>query len=393
MKMTGRIGLCIVYKNHNYGSILQSYATLLRLEELEVEYEIIRYNQVKNMKFYFKSLPRLLNKDMAYSKMRSLKKKIGVKRYPVFARNDKLRGEKFQEFVTENFRGFSKEIRTFQELREYAKNYTAVMVGSDQLWLPAGLAANFYNLKFVPDEVTKIAYAASFGVSKIPFYQKKKTKEYLSRIEHISVREYSGQQIIINLTGRNVPVIVDPTLAIAKDVWDAHIEFEKIVDEEYIFCYFLGGDNLFCRKEAEKLKEKTGLKIVTLKHMDEYIAADENFGDYELYQIGPKEFVNLIRYATYICTDSFHGSVFSIIYHKQFLAFNRYKVSSTNSRNSRLDSLFQQLGVDRRYKRDVYKEMLEPIDYNVVEKNLDRLRCETETYLSRALSITESEND
>lgn len=393
MKMTGKIGLCIVYKNHNYGSILQSYATLLRLDELGVEYEIIRYNQVKNMKFYLKALPRMLNKDMAYSKVRSLKKKIGIKRHPMFAQNERIRGKKFREFVTENFKGFSKEIRTFYELCECARGYEAVLVGSDQLWLPAGLATNFYNLQFVPEEVRKIAYAASFGVSKIPFYQKKRTRDYLSRIEQISVREYSGQQIINKLTGRNVPVIVDPTLAISKDVWDTHIAFKKVVDEEYIFCYFLGGDNLYCRREAERLKEKTGLKIVTLRHMDEYVASDEQFGDYALYEIGPKEFVNLIRHATYICTDSFHGSVFSIIYHKQFLAFNRYKTSSSNSRNSRLDSLFQQLGLERRYKQDVYQEMLEPIDYSVVEKNLNNLRCEAETYLSKALEITENKND
>jgi len=391
--MEGKVGLCIVYKNYNYGSILQSYATLLRLEELGIEYEIIRYNPVKNVRFYLKALPRLLNKDMAYSKMRSLKKKIGLKMHPTFAENEKLRRKKFQEFITEQFTSFSKEIKSYQVLCEYAKDYDAVLVGSDQLWLPAGLATKFYNLMFVPSEVKKIAYAASFGISKIPFYQKKRTKEYLSRIEYISVREHSGQHIIEELTGRNVPVIVDPTLAISKKVWDMHVADEKLVNEEYIFCYFLGGDNLYCRKEAEKLREKTGLKIVTLRHMDEYVEADEKFGDYALYQVGPKEFVNLIRNATYICTDSFHGSVFSIIYHKQFLAFERYKASSGNSRNSRLDSLFQQLGIERRYKQDVYEEMILPINYDLVEKNLSVLRCEAEVYLNHALGIAENKND
>lgn len=74
-----KVGLCIVYKNWNYGSMLQSYATLLELEKLNVEYEIIRYERKKDVAFYVTSLHRLLLPDMRYSKIRSLKKKIGKK--------------------------------------------------------------------------------------------------------------------------------------------------------------------------------------------------------------------------------------------------------------------------------------------------------------------------
>ena len=204
---------------------------------------------------------------------------------------------------------------------------------------------------FVPENINKIAYSASFGVSQIPFFQKRKTKEFLERIDHLSVREQSGAKIIKELTGKDVPVILDPTMIIDRSVWDKNIPNERLVDEDYIFCYFLGNNSQH-RKEVKKLADDKKLKIVTLRHLDEFIPEDEYFGDISPYDIGPAEFINLIRHARYVCTDSFHGSVFSILYHKQFISFNRYNAGS-NSRNSRLDTLFGNIGISRRFSEDL----------------------------------------
>lgn len=379
-----RVGLCIVYKNWNYGSILQSYATLLELKKLNVEYEIIRYERKKDISFYVTSLHRLLLPDMRYSKIRSLKRKWGKKINKQFAQNDEIRARVFEQFRKHNFDNFSPILRSYSELCKYAERFDSVLVGSDQLWLPSGLDTNFFNLMFVPDNINKIAYAASFGVSEIPESQKSRTIEYLNRIEHISVREYSGQKLIKSLTGREISVIVDPTLVIGKDVWDANIPTERKINEDYIFCYFLG-NNSDQREEAIKLSKETGLKIVTLRHMDEFIKMDEEFGDYAPYDVGPAEFVNMIRHASYVCTDSFHGSVFSIINHKKFISFNRYGNNSKNSRNSRLDSLFNQIGIDRRFKSNIVQEMFQDIDYDKVEVQLQKLRSYAENYLINAL--------
>lgn len=378
------VGLCIVYKNWNYGSILQSYATLLELQKLDVPYEIIRYERKKDLKFYVTSLPRLANRDMMYSKLRALRRKLGKKKNKEFAANDKIRAKIFSDFVRTHFDHFSRIIPDYDALSKYAEKFQSVLVGSDQLWLPAGLATNFYNLRFVPENINKIAYSASFGVSEIPSYQEKRTIEYLNRIENISVREHSGQELIRKLTGREVSVIVDPTLVISKEMWDVNIPQERKIQEDYIFCYFLG-DNPDQRDEARKLSKATGLKIVTLRHMDEFIKSDESFGDLAPYDVGPAEFVNLIRNASYVCTDSFHGSVFSIINHKKFVSFNRYGVTSKNSRNSRLDSLFSQLGLQRRFNGNIVDEMMQPIDYNAVDERLAGLREYAENYLKNAL--------
>ncbi|MBO4651037.1 MAG: polysaccharide pyruvyl transferase family protein [Clostridiales bacterium] len=380
------VGLCIVYKNCNYGSILQSYATLLKLQSLGCDYEIIRYTPTKNMKFYLKAIPRLLNRDMIYGKARALKRKIGKKIHREFASNDRIREKKFHEFVEDNFEHFSRVIHEYSELQEYAYTFSDVLVGSDQLWLPSGLATNFYNLRFVPDGVNKIAYSASFGVSKIPSYQRSRTKEYLSRINHLSVREQAGARIIKDLTGRDAQVILDPTMIIERETWDNYIPDKEIVIGDYIFCYFLG-NNPSQRDEVRKLAAEKNLKIVVLRHLDEYISRDENFGDIAPYDIGPAEFVNLVRHAKYVCTDSFHGSVFSIIYHKQFISFSRY-AEGTNSRNSRLDTLFNNIGISRRYKSNLSEDIDELINWDYVEEKLQLLRKSSSDYIENAIGTS-----
>ncbi len=385
------VGLCIVNKNYNYGSILQSYATLMKLEEMGIKYEIINYNHPRNVKFYLTAINRFRSKDAIYSKIRLLKRKIGRKLHPNYARNDDSRKIKFDEFIASRFISFSKPIRDYSELEEYSRKYTDVLVGSDQLWLPSGLDTNFYNLMFVPNNINKIAYSASFGVSKIPHYQEKKTKTYLERINYLSVREQAGAKIINDLTQREAKVILDPTMVVNREIWDKNITDRRIIDEKYIFCYFLG-NNPSHRDEVRKLASAKNLKIVVLKHLDEYIPSDEKFGDISPYDVGPAEFVNLIRHAEYICTDSFHGSVFSIIYKKKFISFNRY-VEGKNSRNSRLDTLFNNIGISRRFRKDIIKEIEEEIDWEEVEKRLGILRKESSDFIEGALNITDDFKD
>lgn len=379
------VGLCIVHRNHNYGSMLQSFATLVKLDELGVDYEIIDYSHPRTLQFYAGAAGRLANRDFLYSKARLFRKKAGKKLHPDYAANEAVRGERFDRFVKERFPRFSEPINEYRRLRRYAEKFTDVLVGSDQLWLPSGNGTNFYNLMFAPRACNRIAYAASFGVSSIPAHQRKETREYLNRIRHISLREESGKRIVKELTGRDVPVILDPTMVITRKQWDEAVPDKAVTDGEYLFCYFLG-NNPSHREEASALAKSLGLKIVTLRHLDEYIASDEKFGDEAPYDVGPEEFVNLIRHAKYVCTDSFHGSVFSILYHKQFISFNRYG-DGTNSRNSRLDTLFGNIGIDRRFHGDLKSEIQRKIDYDAVDSKLEVLRMRSDRFIREALSL------
>lgn len=382
------IGVCIKYFHENYGGMLQAFATVSMLERRGISYELVQYEKKRSIPGMVKSLPRLLNGVLLNDKYEALLKKLGKKRHAEFAQNDALRMEAFARFKKAHFTKFSPVFVGYEALCEGAKRYSAVVTGSDQLWSPAGLPTNYYNLMFVPDGVRKISYASSFGVKNIPWYQKERTAAFLNRIDFISMRENRGSEIVKELTGRDVPTILDPVFMFDKAGWEELIPAEQGVslDEPYVFAYFLGSNPE--HREAVKAAAKAlGCKIVVLRHLDQYVEADEQFGDVALYDVAPDRFLNLLRGAAYVCTDSFHGSCFSIIHEKPFVTFNRYDEGSKHSKNSRIDTLCDNLSLrDRRYKSvDTLADQLStPIDYSAVGENLARLMEKTEAYLNAA---------
>lgn len=229
----------------------------------------------------------------------------------------------FDKFRKDKFTKLSPILVGYDNLCKGANRYSAVVTGSDQLWSPAGLPTNFYNLMFVPDHIRKISIASSFGVKTIPWYQVSRTREYLNRIEFISMRENRGSEIVKELTGRNVPTILDPVFIFNESEWLELIPMNTEYEEPYIFAYFLGANHTH-REAVKSVAKQLGCKIVTLRHLDQYVENDERFGDFAPYDVDPARFLNLLRGAKYVCTDSFHGSVFSIIHHKPFVTFNRY---------------------------------------------------------------------
>ena len=106
------------------------------------------------------------------------------------------------------------------------------MVGSDQLWVPKGYSTGFFNLLFVPENVPKLAYATSFGVSEIPKNKRKAAKYFLNRMDYISVRELRASEMIKELTGREVPTVVDPTILFTGEEWKEIITEKKVVENE-----------------------------------------------------------------------------------------------------------------------------------------------------------------
>lgn len=383
-----RIGICACYATKNYGSMLQAFATQFAIEKLGYTSEFIRYKKKRTIVSCVKQLPRLLNSNLMFDKWMAMKKKIQLSMYPTVKVRDRIRNEKFAEFAERYYRNFSEEYYGYDALKQAANKYSSVIVGSDQLWTPGGLPTNFYNLMFVPENVNKVSYATSFGVSNIPWYQTRRTCEYLKRIDYLSVREIRGAEIIRELVGRNAKVVADPTLLLTMQEWNETIPTKEVTDLPYIFCYFLG-ENESHREIAEELSRKTGLQIVTTPFLDSFVKRDLTFGNEQRLDIGPDDFVNLIRNAEYVLTDSFHGTVFSLLYHKQFLTFPRFS-EGTQSRNSRIDSILYLTGLEkRRFNKYVMEEIQEPIDYAAVDQNIQILRQDSYEFLSKALSKTQ----
>lgn len=378
------IGLCIKYAHENYGGILQAYATASFFENKGISYELIRYTKKKTLPESLRDLPRLANRVWLNSRYEGVQRKISLKLHPDYARNNQIRMRSFAAFKNWAFHHYSDEYVGYAALCSASKKYSAIVTGSDQLWSPAGLPTNFFNLMFVNDDVLRISLASSFGVNEIPWYQKRRTKQYLERIPYISMRENRGSEIVEELTGRNVPVVLDPVFYLSKDEWLERIPNEDTINEPYILAYFLGANPEF-RKEVTRFATSKGLKIVSLRHMDQYVQYDEQFGDLAPYDVDPRRFLNLIRNAEYVFTDSFHGTAFSIMNQKQFVVFNRYNDNAVYSKNSRIDTLCRNFALENR--RFCCGSSLEDIarkkiDYSQVEEKLQEQLSVTNAYLN-----------
>lgn len=382
-----KAGLCVRYDCNNFGSMLQILATQKAIEQMGWSYEIILYDK-KTPLFFITNITRIFNPYFMKGKITGFKKIQKLKKYPGLQKGYQIRKKCISKYRKEYIGPYSRVYKGYSNLVKGAADFDAIIVGSDQLWTPAGIKSKFYNLLFVPDQIRKIAFATSFGVGNIPNSQKKLTAKYLNRIDHISVRETRGAEIIKELTGRDVTVALDPTLLFTGDEWLNIFPEKRVIEEPYILAYFLGGNEEH-RDAVDKLSKKTNLKVVTIPFMDMFAERDLSFGDEKLFNVGPIDFLNLIRGAEYICTDSFHGSVFSILYHKQFITFNRTNSNDKQTRNSRIDSLFGLLGLQkRRFKQgvDLNNIIDDPIAYEMVDQKLEELRKETYKFLDKALN-------
>ena len=150
------------------------------------------------------------------------------------------------------------------------------------------------------------------------------------------------------------------------------------------------GSNIEHRKFAERLRKKTGYKIVSINHSDEYVKYSDEFADIIPYDIGPCEWISLIRDAEYICTDSFHGTVFSILYNKLFFNFRRYNSNSKVSTNSRLDSLLKISGINNERiltgNEDISDIIKYEIDYEKVNNNINKFRDDSLRWLLSSIN-------
>ena len=381
-----KLGICACYQHKNYGSQLQSYATTVELARRNIDFEVIRYKKKITPLLLVKSLPRLLNPVFINDRIiETSQKKMMLKLHPQLAQDNAVRNAAFDKFSQSRFKKLSPVYYGYEQLREQSKKYTAVMVGSDQLWSPSGITSNFYNLMFADDNTVKISYATSFGVSQINPRYHKIYNTFLNRLNFISVRENSGKKIVEELSSNKAEVVCDPVILLDAEQWLKEIPNKRLYDEPYIFAYFLGKSAEY-RDAVTKFAKQKDLKIVTEPHMDSYNKADENFGDYTPFDIGPAEFVNLIRNAEYVFTDSFHGSVFSMLYQKQFLVFNRYSDNSSSSKNSRIDSFCKNYVLsDRRYNGNI-ADVENKINYEDVLGKVDEHRQKSKAFLDRALA-------
>ena len=379
-----KLGLVSVW-NHNYGSLLQTYALQEFLKQNEYKSDIILYQEND-----FRKILRFFNLFYIKQKFQAVFKQITIYLfYNPIHKKLILRDQKFSTFKKQHLQ-FSKKFISISQLSNTSKTYSCFILGSDQVLHPANLNMKFFTLEFLPKNTYKIAYAPSFGVSKIPYFQKERTKKYLNSFNNFSVREKSGQKIIFDLLQKKVPIVCDPTLLLEKHTWNIFKGKTPIVKNPYILCYFLGS-NIKQRIFEKKIKEITGFEIINLPFTDQLVTYDID-REKSLFDIGPIEFVNLISHAEFIITDSFHGTVFSIIFEKLFFTLNRFSHKGHQSTNSRIESLLDILGIsDRRFHgHEKVEDVLElKINYTYVNEKLESFRNFSKQYLLKSLEQIE----
>ena len=333
--MSTKIGI-ITIESFNYGNRLQNFALQHTLEKLGYEVETIQRNPAKSYQTHIK---------------RWAKK--------VIQRISRSKGARFQEFDT--LIRHSKYYATNSEISDNIKqHFDYFIAGSDQIWNPYyDFVGSVECLTFANPE-QRIAYAGSFGISSLPVSKQALYKEWFSDFNHISVREEAGAQIIKQLTGKDVPVVLDPTLLLTASDWRS-IE-KKTCDMpvgDYVLVYYVEDMSTSFREAVEKAKKT--MTVIDIK------AKQKNGHEWS---VGPSEFLWLIDHAEILYTDSFHGTVFSILFHTIFRVFERDGIKM----NSRIDTLLNILAINQ-----------EKTDFTNVEKRLEVLRKDSIQFLKTAL--------
>lgn len=347
-----KIGIAAVTYKENFGSALQTYATQYVLEKLGYNARIFDIKGVhrnihfKKLAYYAGRLFDPVEAKYLIDNLKSRSRKEGSVMTDQYAADMKVRKDTYDCFYKKWLKMLPRT-KGWKGLALQSSEMDAVVVGSDQLWRPSNIVGCYFTLEFVPDQIKKIAFSTSFGVPELPKRLHSHARKFLSRIDYISVRENTGAEIVKSMSGKEATVVCDPTMMLTAEDW-MHIQDEKpFAQGNYILMYLMG-DNPEQREFVKKLSKSTGCRIIGLLHGATYIAYDEDVADEKPFNVGPAEFVNLIRNAQYVCTDSFHCIVFSILNSTNFFAFRRWPDGSKFSANDRLYTLLQFTGLERR---------------------------------------------
>lgn len=385
-----KIGI-VTLVSDNYGNKYQNYA----VEQLLSEYgEVVTY-QVENRNTVTQTQPvsslkklspahisesvsaRLMNYYDITNAQRSAWGNLAYflqnKKKIVAARA--MRHNKFLEFQKKYLHISDRVITTENCLEEpWNSNHDAFVCGSDQIWNPGySTTTELAFLSFARGRA--IALAPSFGVSSVSEDKMKKIRNWLAGVDHLSVREEDGSRIIKELTGRDAPVLLDPTMSIDRAEWKRlAVKPETKLPEKYIATYFLGR---FTRKYQERIEEisrMTGLPVVNLFQIEAP----------QYYAFGPAEVLYTIGNASLVLTDSFHGTVFSILFQRDFLVFRREE--GGKSMHSRLATLLGKFSLGDRLD-DGYGCVsgISSEIWERVQRIIDTERVRTKAYLAGAI--------
>ena len=336
-----KVGIITLYQDtNNYGGALQAYALTKYINSLGVDCKQISYKH---------STLALLDEAEKKNRIRKLLNPAEVIGYVsrriksrMFNHITKNRKVKFSKFLSESI-PHTEKVYSISNIKETCNMFDIFITGSDQVWNMDWYDPAFF-LEFVPPSLIKASYGASLGKASLSEEQKTIINDHLKDFENISLREKENCKIIDSIIGKHSTCVVDPTLLLDVNQWDEVLPADR-PDRGYIFCYFLG-DNKKARNLACEYARKMNKKLVSIAYPDSLTTSDIFMKGEKITSASPQEFINLIKYADAIFTDSFHCCVFSCLYRKDFFAFDRIGKKGMGSRITNLMDLF---GVNGRF--------------------------------------------
>lgn len=390
--MQNKIGIITLNGGENYGNILQNFAVQEVFNELDCHAETIinttsygRFLPDKNninkftLNYIYKYIRNKLNyKYNIKNSGNNIIKTIWKCKKNQSALNEARINRKaaFKLFF-DNYINKSEsfiDVNTHWNEQQINK-YDFYVSGSDQVWnpnYPSTSSVNF--LQFAPID-KRITFSPSFGVNEIPESLKPKYKKWISEIPFLSVREEQGNKIIKELCNREAKVLCDPTMCISKEKWisiEKKPQFE--IPDAYLLTYFLGDRTKKYDQFINKISNDYHLTVINLFDVL----------DLEHYAVSPQEFIYLIRNANLVCTDSFHGTVFSIIMNTNFVTFSR--IENGGSMESRLTTLLKTFNFqDRNYLQVDNKKIFE-VDFSHTSAILLQKKEEVLSFMKDALN-------
>lgn len=387
------IGLELAYKTSNYGAQLQAFATQQVVGKMGFSTKI--FDHEKRISFASHTFgPGFLYNLFLNKKQNRIRLKTRVNISDTeYLENREARRSAYKQFIDKHLTGVT-HYSSYDELVEDCKSMKAVMIGSDQKWTPGFCYRKISSLDFVPKNVRRISYATSLGVSEYPKYCRYLSGKMWKKIDFLSVREKQGAKIIREICGDiPVEVVVDPTYLMTKKEWEELIPVKKKMDAPYVFCYFLG-NNDDSKRCARRFADKNKLKLVSVMSDESFSPYDKEYADVLVKGESPEDFINWIRGAAYIFTDSFHGTAFSVINEKQFFVFYRKRVDASLNRNSRIDNILSLWEINNRLitNNDVEWNafQFDIIDYSKVNMIVSRERARSLNFLKKALTFDEN---
>lgn len=339
-----KIAIISYHYSPNYGTMLQAYALSAALQKIGCSSIYISY--------YYK-MPygrKLLSiiKHFLIRHISIIKKKLGGEFYffnePAFIKiinKFDLWHEQYIPYTSRKYNQFT--------IKELNNIYKLFITGSDQTWSPymntSPFSLYFTTLEFVNDHNSKNSYAPSFGTKDIPKDYLKELSIRLESFDNISCREDYGAALLSEKIGKKVECVLDPTLLLTKEEWDL---VSKPIDmpKKYILCYILG-EKACISEFAEKLGKENSIPVYYILTRPYYLTK-KNVLD----NVGPGEFISLIRDASFVCTDSFHGTLFSLNYHIPFYSFTKRESNDSTNDNDRIANILSSFGMLSRFRQD-----------------------------------------